>query len=116
MGLVEAFSAPMANRHLSADEKAKILTVWREQQQTGAAGHGDPDPDMIPWCEKLNALPGVCTVQSCSGHRENGYLRSGHQPPFRLTKTLTGLSVDRGRHAPMMPIAIATNTPCFVVL
>ncbi len=78
VGLMEAFSVSMVDRHLSPDEKAEILSAWCEQQRMGAPGPGGLDPDMIPWCEKLNALPGVCSVQSCSGHSENGSLRSGH--------------------------------------
>jgi hypothetical protein len=35
----------------------------------------------VPWCDRLNALPGVCTVQSCAGHtpeETGGGFRSGH--------------------------------------
>lgn len=31
-------------------------------------GYGYPDVPMFRWTDKLNALDGVCTVQSCSGH------------------------------------------------
>ena len=30
------------------------------------------------WPRGGAALPGICTVQSCSGHRKNGSLHSGH--------------------------------------
>ena len=83
----------MADRHLSPDEKAEILSIWCEEQRVEATGPGDPDPDMIPWCEKLNALPGVCTVQSCSGHLENGHLRSGHLW-LRLDSSMSGAFDD----------------------
>jgi tRNA(Phe) wybutosine-synthesizing methylase Tyw3 len=29
---------------------------------------GDMDADCIPLCDALNALPGICTVESCCGH------------------------------------------------
>lgn len=29
---------------------------------------GVPDPDIYPLVDALNALPGICTVQSCAGH------------------------------------------------
>lgn len=62
----------MNGRHLTDQEKARILAEW-ERTHTGPldtdeGGCGYPDPDMIPWCAKLNAIPEVCTVQSCAGH------------------------------------------------
>lgn len=40
------------------------------------AGRGWPDPEIIPLCDALNALPGVCTLQSCAGHAAG----SRHRP------------------------------------
>lgn len=31
--------------------------------------HELADPEMILWCAQLNAIPGIETRQSCSGHR-----------------------------------------------
>ena len=31
--------------------------------------HELADPEMISWCAKLNAIPGIETRQSCSGHK-----------------------------------------------
>jgi len=31
--------------------------------------HALADPEMIPWCARLNAIPGIETRQSCSGHK-----------------------------------------------
>ncbi len=59
-------------RHLSDKEKAQTLAKWERTHagplDTGKGGCGYPDPDMIPCCEELNAIPGVCTIQSCAGH------------------------------------------------
>jgi hypothetical protein len=35
------------------------------------AGRGWPDPEITPLCDKLNAMPGICTLQSCAGHGGN---------------------------------------------
>lgn len=72
-------------RYLTDSEKVGVVESWREV--TGGMRPTDepdglPDRDMISWCEKLNQLPGVCTVQSCAGHgsgdgvtvREPGHL------------------------------------------
>ena len=68
------------SRHLLEQEKVRVLAAWDQYRQDfpndGAYGH--PDPSMNPWCDAINALPGVCTVQSCSGHRRDiGSLSSG---------------------------------------
>ncbi len=54
-------------------EKAEILEGWAEYKRTftrpGAkGGFGYVDPDIVPLCDALNLLPGVCTMQSCAGH------------------------------------------------
>jgi hypothetical protein len=35
---------------------------------------------MLPWCDRLNAIPGVCTLQSCAGHAasDGGVIAPGH--------------------------------------
>ena len=43
----------------------------------GAGGIGLPDPDILPWCAKLNSIDGVCTLQSCAGH-SGRYVQPGH--------------------------------------
>ena len=61
------------DRHLSEQEKGRVLATWdkhrRDYPNDGMYGH--PDPAMNPWCDAINALPGVCTVQACSGHRRD---------------------------------------------
>lgn len=72
----------MSTRYLGDDEKAATLAEWHEllgERASEPWAPGDPDPDMIPWCEKINALSGTCTLQSCAGHGpdEGGYRSSG---------------------------------------
>lgn len=76
----------MQARYLTRDEKVNVLQAWEAMCQTlpeDVPNCGDergfPDPPMIDWCAALNALDGVCTVQSCAGHkRPDGALDSGH--------------------------------------
>ena len=54
-------------------EKAEILEGWDERKRTlispgTKGGLGYVDPDIVPLCDALNRLPGVCTLQSCAGH------------------------------------------------
>ncbi len=48
----------------------------------GAGELGLPDPDVFELCNQLNAFQGVCTLQSCAGHkrmyREEEIISSGH--------------------------------------
>lgn len=60
-------------RYLSRSEKDKILANWSIEIQLGK-----PDPDIINLCNELNKIPGICTIQSCSGHFRNGYRECGH--------------------------------------
>lgn len=60
-------------RYLTAEAKARELAAWGEVRKAGIpagnqAGKGYPDPNILSWCDRLNALPGICTLQSCSGH------------------------------------------------
>lgn len=66
-------------RYLSAGEKRRILAQWSAEQRhaigrDGLGGEGWPDRDVLPLCEVLNSLPGVCTVQSCAGHGRPGWV------------------------------------------
>lgn len=69
-------------RYLTPEEKTAILVSWeRDRDHHGLEerpGRGYPDPDIVEWCDLINALPGVCTVQSCQGHREGNYVTPGH--------------------------------------
>lgn len=60
-------------RYLTQKAKARELAAFQELRKKGApagnqAGRGYPDPDILPWCDRLNALEGLCTLQSCAGH------------------------------------------------
>ena len=61
------------NRHLSEQEKNRVLAAWDKHRRDypNDGMYGRPDPTMNPWCDAINALPGVCTVQACSGHRRD---------------------------------------------
>lgn len=69
-------------RYLTTKEKDEVLAGWRQQcaAAAGDCGAGFPDQLIIPWCEKLNSIEGLCTVQSCAGHGPDahGYRFCGH--------------------------------------
>ena len=73
------------NRYLTTEEKVKELACWERlcaDLPPDVPDEGDergfPDPPMISWCAMLNALDGICTMQSCAGHkRADGSLTSG---------------------------------------
>ena len=68
-------------------EKAEILEGWEESKRTlmrwpgVKGGYGYVDADIVPLCDALNRLPGICTLQSCAGHPAGelgGYVSPGH--------------------------------------
>lgn len=73
-------------RYLTPFEKERVLTEWRETLRSmpkAVPSDGDergyPDPPIVPWCEELNDVTGICTVQSCCGHKRlDGTFVSGH--------------------------------------
>lgn len=66
-------------RYLTREHKVAILAEWDAKIITlPSDSAGGPDAAVVPWCARLNAIQGVCTLQSCAGHIENGYLHSGH--------------------------------------
>lgn len=72
----------MLNRYLDASSKTEELVRWRRlvADREGRNCPGDPDPVVVPWCERINSIPGVCTLQSCAGHEcgEDGGRSAGH--------------------------------------
>jgi len=60
-------------RYLSPALKADNLKYWEQVKRDRPAdakdGYGFPDPPIYDLCDRLNAIEGVCTVQSCAGHR-----------------------------------------------
>jgi hypothetical protein len=76
---------PTRGRFLDPASKGRELRVWRDAVRSwrseGAparGGAGFPDPPIIPWCDRLNRISGVCTLQSCSGHRRGRWRSAGH--------------------------------------
>ncbi len=39
---------------------------------------GEPDPEIFGLTDSLNSLPGICTLQSCSGHIKHGFVEHAH--------------------------------------
>ena len=59
-----------------AFQEAKIHAVaefWARRKEPTPSGElggrGYPDPEMLPFCDWLNAFEGMYTEQSCAGHR-----------------------------------------------
>ncbi len=70
-------------RYLTPELKRSILPVWNRAKAEplplgDLAGCGWPDPEIIPLCNALNVLPGVCTLQSCAGHKKESRFICGH--------------------------------------
>ncbi len=67
------------NRHLTPAEKTRELARWAEICSTSpSSGPGTPDPEIVPWCERINELDGICTLQSCAGHLDGEHGHEGH--------------------------------------
>lgn len=66
------------NRYLTSGLKQSILPPWEREKVNSLGRHGSPDLEIIPLCDALNALPGVCTLQSCAGHKEGSRFICGH--------------------------------------
>ena len=66
-------------RWLTAEEKAREMATWERRRQQAVSGPGAPDQPILAYVDSINALPGICTVQSCAGHRDHaGTVISGH--------------------------------------
>lgn len=75
-------------RYLTVEEKQAILAEWRDRKKllmrpSGMlGGRGFVDPEIVPLCDALNRLDGICTLQSCAGHHCDGI--DDHVYPGRL--------------------------------
>lgn len=59
------------SRYLTDEEKRRELALLAQNQNL--------DPEIVPYLEQINSLQGICTVQSCAGHkRKDGYQDDGH--------------------------------------
>ena len=70
------------SRYLTPMEKADILRKWKQQRETARpdgdpGGHGCPDPEVFRLCKTLNGIDGLCTIQSCCGHKTQAADGSG---------------------------------------
>ncbi len=65
---------------LTDREKADHLTRWSELRgcTSNPTAPGNPDPAIFLLTNALNALDGVCTVQSCAGHRRGQAIDAAH--------------------------------------
>jgi hypothetical protein len=56
--------------YLTPEGKAEELASWERHKAggRGKGGQGFPDDAIFPLCAELNAMPGICTLQSCAGH------------------------------------------------
>lgn len=74
-------------RWLTSDEKRRELAffedykadpdMWRRAHPGDPGGHGYIDHEVLPLVDALNAIGGVCTLQSCCGHPP---LKPGYGP------------------------------------
>ena len=75
-------------RFLTEQEKAFELAAferyqadpsnWRRQNPEARGGEGYIDHEVLPLCDDLNQLEGLCTIQSCCGHvNTHGYQYPG---------------------------------------
>jgi hypothetical protein len=87
-------------RFLTEEEKVHELALferykaeprnWRRENPDAKGGEGFIDHEILPLCDELNQLAGVCTIQSCCGHvNKHGYQYPG-QLWIRLSAGLSG--------------------------
>ncbi len=73
-------------RFLTPECKAIEMEAWQQiLKKWAAAGRphrpdvGTPDASIIKWCDRINEIDGVATLQSCTGHLlKNDYQSGGH--------------------------------------
>ena len=82
-----AFDFEIDNDRLSDNKvKALLLGFFNEKRQQpvppgNPTGKSPYDPDIVPFCDWLNQFDGVCTLQSCAGHKPrdgNPYFDQAH--------------------------------------
>jgi len=64
---------------LSCKEKENHLNFLRHRIK-----EGNVDLQFIPYLKQINSIEGVCTTQSCTGHKRGKYQDDGHLR-FRLS-------------------------------
>ena len=63
----------MNTRYLTPEAKAEELAAWEKSKLSPRrsehhGGEGFADPEVFGLCDRINALPDWCTLQSCCGH------------------------------------------------
>ena len=65
-----------ATSYMTEVAKCGVLEQWEETKknprpgtETELGGRGYADPSMFEWCDRINSIPSVVTLQSCAGHR-----------------------------------------------
>lgn len=77
-------------RYLSQAEKRRIGAGWRTSRVLPYSDRpGDPDPSIFDLTDALNALPGLATLQSCSGHIRKFGIEPGRLW-LKLSKAVAG--------------------------
>ncbi|MBA7636901.1 hypothetical protein ES703_44529 [subsurface metagenome] len=69
---------------LSREEKEHWLNFLRDQIKEGGV-----DSELIPYLNEINSLEGICTTQSCTGHKRGKHQDDGHLR-FRLSEKMMG--------------------------
>lgn len=64
---------------LSRGEKEYHLQFLRDQIK-----EKNVDPEFIPYLQEINSIEGICTTQSCAGHKRDKHQDDGHLR-FRLS-------------------------------
>ena len=111
-------------RYLSPAAKARLMNefgqVRRHPLPAGdLAGRGYPDLGILPFCDWLNSIDGVCTLQSCEGHTaRKGHIASSGVLWIWLDKELSDLFRERASQLAVPPIErvaqVHSNTREFV--
>lgn len=91
----------MGRRYLTPAEKAKRLDRWHQERSDPEDTY--PDPEVYELTDHLNAIEGVCTVQSCYGHPDEVVTAAGVEQYgylwLRLSEAMTKLFLV---HAPAL--------------
>jgi hypothetical protein len=98
------------DRYLNPGVKARLLREFGHVRQKpipagDLSGRGYPDPGIVPFCDWLNSLDGVCTLQSCEGHRaRKGHIASSGVLWIWFDKELSDLFRERASQLVVPPI------------
>ncbi len=85
-------------KELTEHEKREELARWCSLRALpyDPEAPGTPDPAILPLTDRLNALSGLCTVQSCGGHTLRERKAEGrHLVPGHLWLRLSGVVLNR---------------------